>query len=77
MRFVSRPEEINLLTIWSLESDACGLAILEEIRKARGKLWLTGPIYDSLGRHLKHGLVESLEGDPVLERSSSRPSLKP
>ena len=77
MRFVSRLEEIILLTIWRLESDACGLAILEEIRKATGKVWLIGSICASLGRHLKHGLVESLEEDPFPERSSSTPELKP
>ena len=68
MRLISRLEEIILLAIWKLEDDAYGLAILEEIRKATGKTWLTGSIYASLGRLLKHGLVESFEGDPVPER---------
>ncbi len=72
MRLVSRLEEIVLLAIWRLEGDAYGLAILEEIRKATGKVWLTGSIYASLGRLLKHGLVESLEGDPVPERGGRR-----
>jgi PadR family transcriptional regulator PadR len=72
MRLVSRLEEIILLAIWRLESDAYGIAILEEIRKATGKVWLTGSIYASLGRLLEHGLVESLEGDPVPERGGRR-----
>jgi DNA-binding PadR family transcriptional regulator len=72
MRLVSRLEEIILLTVWKLDSDAYGLAILEEIRKATGKTWLTGSIYASLGRLLKHGLVESLEGEPVPERGGRR-----
>jgi PadR family transcriptional regulator PadR len=72
MRLVSRLEEIILLTIWRLESDAYGIAILEEIRKATGKTWLTGSIYASLGRLLKHGLVESFEGDPAPERGGRR-----
>jgi PadR family transcriptional regulator PadR len=72
MRLVSRLEEIILLTIWRLESDAYGLAILEEIRKATGKVWLNGSIYASLGRLLKNGLVESIEGDPVPERGGRR-----
>jgi DNA-binding PadR family transcriptional regulator len=72
MRLVSRLEEIILLTIWRLESDAYGLAILEEIRKSTGKVWLNGSIYACLGRLLKHGLVESLEGDPAPERGGRR-----
>jgi len=72
MRLISRLEEIILLAIWKLEGDAYGLAILEEIRKATGKTWLTGSIYASLGRLLKHGLVESFEGDPVPERGGRR-----
>jgi len=72
MRLISRLEEIILLAIWKLEGDAYGLAILEEIRKATGKTWLTGSIYASLGRLLIHGLVESLEGEPVPERGGRR-----
>jgi PadR family transcriptional regulator PadR len=72
VRLVSRIEEIILLSIWKLEQDAYGIAILEEVQKATGKTWLTGSIYASLGRLLKHGLVESLEGDPVPERGGRR-----
>ncbi len=72
MRLISRLEEIILLAIWRLESDAYGIAILEEIGKTTGKVWLTGSIYASLGRLLKHGLVESIEGDPVPERGGRR-----
>jgi len=72
MRLVSRLEEIILLAIWRLDREAYGLAILEEIRKATGKVWLTGSIYASLGRLLKHDLVESFEGDPIPERGGRR-----
>jgi DNA-binding PadR family transcriptional regulator len=72
MRLISRLEEIILLAILKLDSDAYGLAILEEIRKATGKTWLTGSIYAGLGRLLKNGLVESSEGDPVPERGGRR-----
>jgi len=72
MRFISRLEEIILLAIWKLENGAYGLAILEEIQKATGRIWLTGSIYASLGRLLKHGLIESFEGDPVPERGGRR-----
>lgn len=72
MRLVSRIEEIILLSIWRLESDAYGIAILEEVRKATGRTWLTGSIYTSLGRLLKRGLVDCFEGEPVPERGGRR-----
>lgn len=72
MRLVSRIEEIILLSIWRLERDAYGLAILEEVRKATGRAWLTGSIYASLGRLLKRGLVDSFEGEPAPERGGRR-----
>jgi DNA-binding PadR family transcriptional regulator len=72
MRLVSRLEEIILLAVCKLEGDAYGVAILEEIRKGTGKTWLTGSIYAGLGRLLKHGLVDSYEGDPVPERGGRR-----
>ncbi len=72
MRLVSRIEEIILLSIWRLDHDAYGIAILEEVRKATGKAWLTGSIYACLARLLKHGLVESFEGDPAPERGGRR-----
>ncbi len=72
MRLVSRIEEIILLSIRRLDQDAYGIAILEEIRKATGKTWLTGSIYASLARLLKHGLIESFEGEPAPERGGRR-----
>jgi DNA-binding PadR family transcriptional regulator len=72
MRLISRIEEIVLLSIWRLESDAYGVSILREVRKATGRTWLTGSIYASLGRLLKRGLVESYEGEPAPERGGRR-----
>ena len=72
MRLISRLEEIILVTIMRLGSDAYGIAILDEITKATGRVWLTGSIYASLARLLKHGMVESFEGEPVPERGGRR-----
>jgi len=72
MRLISRIEEIILLSIWRLQDDAYGITILEEVVKTTGKTWLTGSIYASLGRLLKHGLVESIEGEPTAERGGRR-----
>ncbi|MGD9347681.1 MAG: PadR family transcriptional regulator [Candidatus Aminicenantes bacterium] len=72
MRLISRIEEIILLSIWRLQDDAYGITILDEVANATGKTWLTGSIYASLSRLLKHGLVESIEGEPTAERGGRR-----
>jgi PadR family transcriptional regulator PadR len=72
MRLISRLEEIILLSILRLQDDAYGITILEEVKRATGKSWLTGSIYASLGRLLKHGYVESIEGEPSAERGGRR-----
>jgi PadR family transcriptional regulator PadR len=72
MRLISRLEEMILVTIMRLEGDAYGIVILDEIKKATGRIWLTGSIYASLGRLLKQGMVESSEGEPVPERGGRR-----
>jgi PadR family transcriptional regulator PadR len=72
VRLISRIEEIVLLSIWRLQDDAYGITILDEVVKATGKTWLTGSIYASLSRLLKHGLVESIEGEPTAERGGRR-----
>lgn len=69
---ISRLEEIILLSIWRLQDNAYGITIQEEVTKATGKTWLTGSIYASLSRLLKHGLVESIEGEPTAERGGRR-----
>ena len=72
MRLISRIEEIILLSIWRLQDEAYGITILEEVINATGRTWLTGSIYASLSRLLKHGLVESIEGEPKAERGGRR-----
>ncbi|MCJ7581457.1 MAG: PadR family transcriptional regulator [Candidatus Aminicenantes bacterium] len=72
MRLISRLEEIILLSIWRLQDNAYGITILEEVKEATGKTWMTGSIYASLGRLLKQGLLVSAEGEPSAERGGRR-----
>lgn len=72
MKFISRIEEIILLSIWRLQDNAYGITILEEVGRATDKTWLTGSIYASLSRLLKRGLVVSYEGEPTPERGGRR-----
>ena len=68
MKLLSRIEEIILLAIWRLGSEAYGMAIREEVIKATGKHWLLGAIYGPLGRLHKNGFVVSEKGEPTSER---------
>lgn len=72
MRLISRIEEIILLSIWRLQNNAYGITIVEEVKKATGRNWLTGSIYASLTRLLKKHLVASIEGEPTAERGGRR-----
>ncbi len=72
MKLISRIEELILVSIWRLEENAFGLAILDELQRVTGKTWLTGSVYASLARLLKQGYVEAIEGEPTPERGGRR-----
>lgn len=72
MKLISRIEELILVSIWRLEENAFGLAILDELERVTGKAWLTGSVYASLARLLKQGYVEAIEGEPTPERGGRR-----
>ncbi len=68
MRFITRIEEVILLSVWRLQDNAYGITIQEEVKRITGKSWLSGAIYASLSRLLKHGLVTSIKGEPTTAR---------
>jgi DNA-binding PadR family transcriptional regulator len=68
MNMMSRSEEIILLTILQLESDAYGISIRDFIRKATGAEWSLAQIYDPLNRLARKGYVQKARGDPAPER---------
>ena len=72
MKLISRIEELILASIWRLEENAFGLAILDELERVTGKAWLSGSVYASLARLLKQGYVEAIEGKPTPERGGRR-----
>ena len=63
MNFLSRLEELLLLTIWKLKDDAYGVTIREQIEKQTNKKWLSGAIYAPLQRLHANGYVESYRAD--------------
>lgn len=68
MAFLSRIEEILLLTIWKLQDEAYGIAIRRQVEKDTGISWLSEAIYAPLSRLKDKGLVESLEAKKSSEK---------
>ncbi|MFC1553262.1 PadR family transcriptional regulator [candidate division KSB1 bacterium] len=68
MNYLSRAEEILLLSIWRLQKNAYGMSIKSQVEEATGKNWSFGAIYAPLNRLLKKGLVSCWKGDPTPER---------
>ena len=62
MNFLYRIEEILLIAIWKLESDAFGAAILKQVEKDTGTTWMSGAVYGALTRLLKNGYVQTAKG---------------
>lgn len=68
MAFLSRIEEILLLTIWKLKDDAYGIAIRNQVEKDTGINWLSEAIYAPLSRLKEKGYVESTTAEKSTER---------
>jgi len=57
MKFLSRKEELILLTIWKLKNNAYGVTIREQIADSTGKYWSIGAVYDVLDRLVSKGYL--------------------
>lgn len=67
-KFLTRQEELLLLTIHRLQTNAYGMAIKAQMEETTGSPWSFGAIYAPLSRLLRKGLVSTLKGDPTPER---------
>ena len=63
MKFLSRIEEILLLTIWKLGEQAFGISIRKQVETDTGVAWLSGAIYAPLNRLRRNGYVETRQAD--------------
>ncbi len=63
MNFLSRIEEILLLSIYKLKDNAFGISIREQVEKDTGIEWLSGAIYAPLSRLKKNGYVNAVEAE--------------
>ncbi len=68
MKYLSRPEELVLLSIWKMRDDPYGVTIRQYISELTGKYWSIGSIYVPLDRLENKGFVTSYLADPTAER---------
>ena len=68
MKYLSRPEELVLLTVWRMEEAAYGVNIRKTIMKMTGKYWSIGSIYVPLDRLENKGYLVSRLANPTPER---------
>jgi PadR family transcriptional regulator, regulatory protein PadR len=68
MKYLSRKEELLLLTIWKLQSNAYGVTIREHVSKTTKKYWSIGAVYDVLDRLTRREFVSTIISEPTAER---------
>lgn len=68
MKFLSRQEELLLLTILKLGEKAYGVPIREHVSQLTEKYWSIGAVYDILDRLTRKGMVKVKASEPVKAR---------
>jgi DNA-binding PadR family transcriptional regulator len=67
-KFVTRNEEVILLTILKLKDNAYGVSIRKQICKDMGDKWSFASIYQPLDNLVRKQLVRRIKGDPTAKR---------
>lgn len=65
-------EELVLLTVASLDEEAYGVAIKEDIEKRAGRSISIGALHSTITRLEEKGFLKSWLGDPTQERGGRR-----
>lgn len=68
MKYLSRPEELVLLTIWRMREEPYGVNIRKSLADATGKYWSVGSVYVPLDRLEIKGYLTSYLANPTPER---------
>jgi len=68
MKFLSRAEELVLLTIWKMPEEPYGVTIRKYLSEMTGRYWSIGSVYVPLDRLETKGYLESNLADPTPER---------
>ncbi|MDX1378500.1 MAG: helix-turn-helix transcriptional regulator, partial [Anaerolineales bacterium] len=72
MEFLTRIEEILLLAVHQLGSDAYGVTIKSQVEELLEKNISVGAVYVPLDRLVKRGYLTTWQGDPSPERGGRR-----
>lgn len=67
-KFMTRNEEIILLTILKLKDNAYGVSIREQIHRDMGDRWSFASIYQPLDNLVRKKYVRRIKGDPSARR---------
>ena len=68
MKYLSRQEELLLLSIWRLKENAYGVSIRDHVNQVSKKVWSIGQTYDVLDRLTRKALVTTTIDDPIKVR---------
>ena len=72
MEFLTRMEEILLLTVQRLDPEAYGVTIRAAVEELLGKSVSVGAVYVPLDRLAERGYLETHHSDPTPERGGRR-----
>jgi len=68
MKYLTRKEELVLLTIFRMEADAYLVNIREQLNHTTDKKWTVGNVYVPLNRMTKLGFLDAFIGEPNAKR---------
>jgi len=72
MKYLTRQEEIYLLSIWKLKHEAYGIRIRQMIERMTGRRLSYGALYFTLEQLYKKNYVHRTEGPPTPVRGGCR-----
>jgi DNA-binding PadR family transcriptional regulator len=69
---LSISEEMVLLEVWRLKTNAYGVSVRKQISQVTGRLFPYGTLYSILNKLVNVGYVTKTAGEPVAERGGRR-----
>ena len=72
MKWLTKSEEMLLLTIWRLKDGAYGVTIRKHLMELTGENITYGTLYSSLDQLTRKGYVSKRDGEPTAERGGRR-----
>ena len=75
MKFLTRQEEMVLLAVWELRSNAYGVTIAKKLTEMTGEEWLLNTVYLPLERLEKKRYLKSFLSGPSAKRGGRRKRL--